>query len=131
MAHWCAIPSERNPERNFTHMMLNNAQLALLTLNEAMLRRDQGLITQDQYRAFLYVWHADPTKTESAPAKRRPTGVPDSIVNELLALAKIDEFAKLNSWTEEDRATLVKEQQAEMRQRERLTERTRKDASRD
>jgi hypothetical protein len=96
--------------------MLTTAMLARLTLNDALLRRDQGLITQDQYRAFLYVWHADPTKTESAPAKRRPSGGLDAVIDELLSLAKIDEFAKLNSWTEEDRTALVKQQQAEMRQ---------------
>jgi hypothetical protein len=105
--------------------MLTTATLARLTLNEAILRRDQGLITHDQYRAFLYVWHADPTKTESAPSKRRPSGVPDPLIDELLALTKIDEFAKLNAWTEQDRADLVKEQQAEFRRREMLAEHAR------
>jgi hypothetical protein len=105
--------------------MLTTAMLARLTLNDAIMRRDQGLITQDQYRAFLYVWHADPTKTSSAPAKRRPSGGLDAIIDELLTLTKIDEFAKLNAWTEKDRADLVKQQQAEMRQRERLAERQR------
>lgn len=98
--------------------MLTNIQLARFTLNEALLRRDQGLITQDQYRAFLYVWHADPTKTECAPAKRRPSGL-DELIDELLVLAGINEFAKRDAWTDEDHAVLVKEQQAEMARIER------------
>lgn len=88
--------------------MFTTADLAKFTLDTAMLRRDQGLITQDQYRAFLYVWHADPTKTESAPMTRRPAGV-DALIDELLAATGIDESAK--RWTEAERAEHVREQQ--------------------
>jgi hypothetical protein len=95
--------------------MYSTDALARLTLDQAIQKRDQGLIDQDQYRAFLYVWHADPTKTESAPMRHRPSGVPDSLIDELLSLTGIDEFAKLNTWTDADRAVLVKEQQAELR----------------
>lgn len=103
--------------------MLTTTQLARLTLDEAIMRRDQGLITQDQYRAFLYVWHADPTKTESAPMKRRPFNL-DALVDELLGATGIDEFAKLNAWTDEDRAVLVKEAQAALAHAERMNGRT-------
>lgn len=94
--------------------MLTVPALARLTLNDAMMRRDQGLITPDQYRAFLYVWRADTTKTESAPMPRRPAGISDALIDELLALTGIDEFAKRNAWTDEDRAALVAQQQAEL-----------------
>lgn len=92
-------------------MTYTNAQLAKMTLDTATLRRDQGLITMPQYRAFLYVWHADPTKWMSAPMNRRPFGEEESaIIDELLALTGIDEFAKRDAWTQEDRDELVKEQ---------------------
>lgn len=87
------------------------ATLARFTLDTAVLRRDQGLISMDQYRAFLYVWHADPTKVCSAPMKHRPHGVPAELIDELLSLTGIDEHEKLAAWTDEDRAVLVREQQ--------------------
>jgi hypothetical protein len=99
--------------------MLTNAQLAKLTLETAILRRDQGLITTDQYRAFLYVWHADPTKTAHAPMARRPFGVSDALIDELLALTNIDENHKRDAWADADRAALVREQQAELARAER------------
>lgn len=102
-------------------MTTTNAALAKFTLDKALLRRDQGLITQDQYRAFLYVWHADPTKTSSAPMRRRPSGVPDALIDELLTITGIDESEKLDTWTEEDRTALVREQQDEMARVERYS----------
>lgn len=102
--------------------MTTTEVLAKFTLEMAILRRDQGLITQDQYRAFLYVWHADPTKIASAPMKHRPSGVPGELIDELLALTGIDEFQKRDEWTDEDRAVLVREQQAEMARNERYAQ---------
>lgn len=92
--------------------MITTATLARMTLDQAVLRRDQGLMTGDQYRAFLYVWHADPTKTESAPMAHRPHGVPGELIDELLAITGIDEAAKRDAWTDADRAAHVREQQA-------------------
>lgn len=78
------------------------AQLACMTLDTAILRRDQGLITMPQYRAFLYVWHCDPTKTEARPRETRPLGTAEQpIIDALLAITELDEFAKYRQWESE------------------------------